>query len=644
MSPVQPPVPQWVGRYRVLRKLGEGGMGQVYLARSEGGRTVAVKVIRPEVAHEPEFRRRFRLEVEAARKVGAAWTAPVLDADTEAAIPWVATGYVAGPSLHTVITEDYGPLPGHSVWALAHGLALALRDIHGAGLVHRDLKPSNVLVTVDGPRVIDFGIARALHPLPDGPATRTGAVLGSPGFMSPEQVRGRRVTSASDVFCYGAVLAFAATGRTPFGTPDSGLHALMFRVAEEEPDLTGVADGPLRELMARCLAKDPDGRPDVAELVEYTRHDAAAAGPWLPGEVLAGLGRQAAQLLDVESPAAGPGPAGGVRSGGTVPAAGVPAAGVPVAEAAAAGRVAGRGGVVGAVPVAGPGGVPGAVPGAAAMPRPGSGPGAVAMPGPGADPGAMAMAVPGAAPLPGFGPPPSGSVVPREEADLTESPRGMAIALQALLAALALVMLGYLALQVRLVRTLTHVISTGADYPGAQADRAQSRFTALELLEGLLMVPVIVMWLLWFWRVRINAEVFEPARQRYRRGWALGGWFTPVASLWIPKLVTDDIWAASDPDGHSPRRASRAVLNAWWVFWVVELIYGLLSLSVPGQDAWYDTDDPAESRLLLVPGVIDNLLMIAACGFALAVVRRLTALQVRRRAAAGAPARRPRSR
>ncbi|MFI9721115.1 DUF4328 domain-containing protein [Streptomyces sp. NPDC052396] len=583
MSPIEPPEPQWVGRYRVLRKLGEGGMGQVYLARSEGGRTVAVKVIRPEVAHEPEFRRRFRLEVEAARKVGAAWTAPVLDADTEAAVPWVATGYVAGPSLHTVITEDYGPLPGHSLRALAHGLALALRDIHGAGLVHRDLKPSNVLVTVDGPRVIDFGIARALHPVPDGPATRTGAVLGSPGFMSPEQVRGRRVTSASDVFCYGAVLAFAATGRMPFGTPDSGLHALMFRVAEEEPDLSGLADGPLRELIVRCLAKDPGRRPDIAALVESTHYDAAAAGPWLPGEVLAGLGRHAAELLDAESPAAAV-----VPTARLVPAT-VPAAAVPVA---------GRG---------------------APMPVP------------------VPVPAPGPASVPGFGPPPE-PAGPREEPVLTESPRGMAIALQALLAVLALVMLGYLALQVRLGYTLTHVIAVEADYPAAQADRAQSRFTKLEVLQGLLMVPVIVMWLLWFWRVRINAEAFAPGRQRFRRGWALGGWFTPVASLWIPKLVTDDIWAASDPDGGSPRRASRGVLNAWWVFWVVELIFGLLNFTFSGQAAWYDTDDPAESRLLLIPEVLDNLLMIAACGFAFAVVRRLTALQVRMRAAGAAPA------
>ncbi|MGW1201026.1 protein kinase domain-containing protein [Streptomyces sp. NPDC002536] len=556
MSPVEP---QWIGRYRVLRKLGEGGMGQVFLARSEGGRTVAVKVIRPEVAHEPEFRRRFRLEVEAARKVGGACTAPVLDADTEAAVPWVATGYVAGPALHTVVAEDYGPLPEHSVRTLAHGLASALQEIHAAGLVHRDLKPSNVLVTVDGPRVIDFGIARALHPAVGGPATQTGAVLGSPGFMSPEQVRGERVTAASDVFCYGAVLAFAATGRLPFGTPEGGLHALMFRVAEEEPDLTGLAEGPLRDVIVCCLAKDPARRPDVAELVEFTRQHAPAAGPWLPGEVLAGLGRHAAQLLDAESPA---------------PAARIRAATVPDAAAA-------------------------------------FGP-----PPPAAE----------------FGPPPPLSAPPREDVVTTESPRGMAIALQALLVVLVLLMLAYLGYQVDMFRTLTDAADTGTALTDAEVDQYKGLFTDLEGLKGLVVVPTIVMWLLWFWRVRINAEAFAPDRHRYRRGWALWGWFTPVASLWIPKLVTDDIWAASDPNGGSTRRVPRGFLNAWWVFWVIELIFGLLSFS--GMYDWYDSDDPSESRLLLLPNIVDNLLTIAASGFAVAVVGRLTAMQVRRRRAA----------
>ena len=191
--------PQWIGDYRLLSRLGSGGMGRVYLARSEGGRTVAVKLVKAELAAEEEFRDRFRAEVAAARRVGGRWTAPVLDADTEAAVPWVATGYIAGPTLSEVVggsygrTGSYGPLPEHSLRRLAYGLSCALLDIHGVGLVHRDLKPSNVLLTIDGPRVIDFGIARALDAVGDQTQTRTGTVVGSPGFMSPEQVQGHRV-------------------------------------------------------------------------------------------------------------------------------------------------------------------------------------------------------------------------------------------------------------------------------------------------------------------------------------------------------------------------------------------------------------------------------------------------------------------
>src|SRR5690242_20444695 len=167
--------PRWIGSYRLLGRLGTGGMGRVFLARSERGRTVAVKLVRPELAAQEEFRGRFRREVRAARRVGGKWTAPVLDADTEAEIPWVATGYVPGPSLQQVV-RDYGPLPERSVAVLAAGLAHALADIHAAGLVHRDLKPSNVMITIDGPRVIDFGIARALETVADcsGPLTHTG--------------------------------------------------------------------------------------------------------------------------------------------------------------------------------------------------------------------------------------------------------------------------------------------------------------------------------------------------------------------------------------------------------------------------------------------------------------------------------------
>ncbi|MEU1147884.1 serine/threonine-protein kinase [Streptomyces sp. NPDC005863] len=306
MEKLVPGDPQRIGAYRLLARLGAGGMGQVYLARSDRGRTVAVKLVRQELAEQDEFRNRFRQEVQAARQVGGAWTAPVLDADTEAAIPWVATGYVAGPSLQGVVSHDHGPLPERSVNILAAGLASALRDIHAAGIVHRDLKPSNVLVTIDGPRVIDFGIARALETVTDGGLTRTGALVGSPGFMAPEQVRGDRITPACDVFCLGSVLAYAASGALPFGTANSGVHALMFRIAQEEPDLTGLPES-LTELIGACLRKDPAARPSLDEIQERTgAADALGDGrtldPWLPGALVAQLGRHAVQLLDSEDP------------------------------------------------------------------------------------------------------------------------------------------------------------------------------------------------------------------------------------------------------------------------------------------------------------------------------------------------------
>ncbi|MGW1025025.1 protein kinase domain-containing protein [Streptomyces sp. NPDC002577] len=318
MEKLGPGDPHGIGAYRLLARLGAGGMGQVYLARSDRGRTVAVKLVRRELAEQEEFRNRFRLEVEAARRVGGKWTAPVLDADTEAAIPWVATGYVPGPALGTVVSQDHGALPERSVRILAAGLAHALKDIHAAGLIHRDLKPSNVLVTIDGPRVIDFGIARAMQTVTDGGLTRTGALVGSPGFMAPEQVRGDRITPACDVFCLGSVLAYAATGQLPFGAADSGVHALMFRIAQEEPDLDRLPEN-LTDLVRDCLRKDPAARPSLDDILQRTGAqdtvgDGRARDPWLPSTLVAQLGRHAVQLLETENPdgatAAGAGPAG----------------------------------------------------------------------------------------------------------------------------------------------------------------------------------------------------------------------------------------------------------------------------------------------------------------------------------------------
>ncbi|MCF1600173.1 serine/threonine-protein kinase, partial [Streptomyces muensis] len=306
--------PQRIGAYRLLARLGAGGMGDVYLARSDRGRTVAVKLVRRELAAQEEFRARFRQEVQAARQVGGFWTAPVLDADTEADVPWVATGYVAGPSLQQVVGRDHGALPERSVRILAAGLAHALKDIHAAGIVHRDLKPSNVLVTIDGPRVIDFGIARALETVDESGLTRTGALVGSPGFMAPEQVRGDRITPACDVFCLGSVLAYAATGTLPFGSVDSGAHAVMFRIAQEEPDLEGVPEG-IADLVRDCLRKDPGARPTLERILERTGAEDTVSGgrsrdPWLPSALVAQLGRHAVRLLDTEDPE------GPVRAGG----------------------------------------------------------------------------------------------------------------------------------------------------------------------------------------------------------------------------------------------------------------------------------------------------------------------------------------
>ncbi|WP_395104095.1 protein kinase [Actinomadura sp. SCN-SB] len=295
--PLQPGDPREAGPYRLLARLGSGGMGVVFLGRSAGGRTVAIKLVREDLARDPEFRRRFRNEVRAAREVAGRFTAAVLDADTEAATPWLATAYIAGPTLQEVVGGEDGPLPERSLRTLAAGLGGALRAIHERGVVHRDLKPSNVLLTLDGPRVIDFGIARAVN---HSVVTRTGSLIGTPAFMSPEQIRGERVTPASDVFSLGSVLAYAATGRMPFATTEDGVHALMMRITMAEPDLGGLPESS-RGLVGSCLAKDPSARPLPQEIIER----AAASGatePWLPPKVMDRLGRHAVALLDLEAP------------------------------------------------------------------------------------------------------------------------------------------------------------------------------------------------------------------------------------------------------------------------------------------------------------------------------------------------------
>ncbi|MFI6005438.1 serine/threonine-protein kinase [Streptomyces sp. NPDC051366] len=253
--------PAAVGPYRITARLGAGGMGQVYLGESRSGRRVAVKVVRPEIASDPGFRARFRREVEAAKAVGGFWTATVVDADPEAETPWVASDYIPAPNLAEWVREN-GPLAEDAVWRLGAGLAEALHSVHRAGLVHRDLKPANVLLTENGPRLIDFGIAKALNGATM--LTRTGVAIGTAGFMSPEQAQGGSVGTASDIFSLGTVLCFAATGRTPFG--EGSAAGLLYRVVHEMPNLERLPEG-LRAVLGECLEKRAERRPSAEEVL-----------------------------------------------------------------------------------------------------------------------------------------------------------------------------------------------------------------------------------------------------------------------------------------------------------------------------------------------------------------------------------------
>ncbi|MFF4254735.1 PQQ-binding-like beta-propeller repeat protein [Streptomyces sp. NPDC001663] len=262
--------PRWIGPYEVLGRLGAGGMGEVYLAEGRGGPRLAVKVVRAEHAEDRTFRARFRQEVRAAQTIGGTgtYTARVVDADTEAERPWMATEFVEGPNLRDAVL-DHGALPEQAVRLLAGALGEALTAIHAKGMVHRDLKPSNILLSPDGPRVIDFGIVRALEATA---LTNTGAVVGSVGYVSPEQIRnGAEVGPPSDVFSLGAVLAHAAAGREPFGEGQDSV--ILLRILTRDFDLSGVPDG-LRELVEACLREQPADRPTPARVVEAAGHTA----------------------------------------------------------------------------------------------------------------------------------------------------------------------------------------------------------------------------------------------------------------------------------------------------------------------------------------------------------------------------------
>ncbi|MER7535980.1 PQQ-binding-like beta-propeller repeat protein [Streptomyces sp. NPDC097704] len=303
--------PRRIGPFEVLGRLGAGGMGLVYLARSASGRRVAIKTVRTELAEDQLFRVRFTREVEAARAVSGFYTAAVVDADPRAAVPWLATAYVPAPSLEEIVNEC-GPLPAQAVRWLAAGVAEALQSIHGAGLVHRDLKPSNVLVVEDGPRVIDFGIASGVS---NTRLTMTNVAVGTPAYMSPEQARdSRSVTGASDVFSLGSMLVFAATGHAPF----HGANPVetVFMLLREGPDLEGLPDE-LRPLIDSCMQMDVSRRPTPADLqAQLAPHlfgpgsdDSGTASAWLPLSATAMIERRRGGGRQVPGPTPPPPPA-----------------------------------------------------------------------------------------------------------------------------------------------------------------------------------------------------------------------------------------------------------------------------------------------------------------------------------------------
>ncbi|MFE6050023.1 serine/threonine-protein kinase [Kitasatospora sp. NPDC056446] len=283
--------PATVGGYRLFARLGIGGMGRVYLSYTRGGRPVALKVVRPELAEDPEFRERFAQEVASARLIHGLYTAQVVDAGVGSALPWLATTYVPGPSLQHVVKHN-GPLAEQTVLLLTAGIAEALQAIHAASVVHRDLKPANVLLAADGPRVIDFGIARAADALT---LTSTGLRVGSPGYMAPEQARGLPATPATDIFALGALAAYTAGGAPPFGGgSDSGA---LYRAVHEEPDLA-LVPASLRGLVDWCMAKQPEDRPTTAQVIEAVHAHPALVGDlrfaegWLPSRVNAEIARR----------------------------------------------------------------------------------------------------------------------------------------------------------------------------------------------------------------------------------------------------------------------------------------------------------------------------------------------------------------
>ncbi|WP_127467049.1 DUF4328 domain-containing protein [Streptomyces sp. B27] len=704
MWPLDQADPARIGPYRLLARLGEGGMGTVYLAVGGGGERVALKSIRYGFTEDPDFRVRFAREIEAASLVRAGGIAQVIAAQpgADGQRPWVATEFVPGLPLQRLVATQ-GPLPAASAGALAAGLARALEAVHAAGLVHRDVKPSNILLTVEGPRLIDFGVAKLVDASTGGGLTRTGASVGSPGYMSPEQVLGRALTPASDVFGLGGVLVFAATGRLPFPVPDStNQHALMYAVVQDSPALDDVPDE-LRPLVAECLAKDPADRPDApalaSRLAPYAAlldgdgngdgsagagAGAAFADPWLPARALAEVarisGRAAAQGewrpggAGGEAAGSTPEPVGPGQAAGSGAGAGSPSE--PPAASAAAGSAPSAPPAAGHTPSAPP--VPGhrqpvspppppsaplayvptiaAAPGPApqAAPRP---PGSVPPPTP---PERPAAAPPARAPEPAPAPAdparphyvrqePSPATPPRPAPNpawsaqraVFRSPESLAIALSWLYGV-------YIAF--KCVAVVMHLGFAGEIGDWKKADFALwtdvealvGKADTLILVDSLLAVAAGVTTLVWFWRVRINAEAFAPREHRYSPGMAIGSWFIPVAGWIIPGKITFDIWYASLQERHrgrpdewgwqtTRRWPGRRLLGLWWGWVIVfsvsaSVVYFLPDVMRGAVD--YPNAIHFDRMLSAVHwGTFLNLLCIPGVALSIAVVRRLTELQ-----------------
>ncbi|MEV6251057.1 protein kinase [Streptomyces sp. NPDC051742] len=501
MEALQGGDPERIANYRLIGRLGEGGMGVVYLARGPRGRMMAVKTIRPELAAMPDFRLRFRREVALAQRVGGEWTAAVIEGDPDAVLPWVATEFVPGPTLHQVV-QDHGPLPELSVWALASGLSRALADVHAEELVHRDLKPSNVLVTIERPVVIDFGIARAAGSAASG-LTSTGAMVGTPGFMSPEQIRGETLTQASDIFSLGAVLAFASTGRPPFAVTEGQLPALLYQMLEGRPNLAGAPAG-IRGLIEDCLRKDPAERPSLAELRRRVEADARhLQAPWLPSQVLARLGRDAVHLLQRDDPHTYVPTL--VPSALTTHAADAPVSAPPFAQ------------------------------GAARPDRP--------LPRPRRRPGVTAAAA--------FG---------------WRTPAVYwLLSLLSLTCLASVVYYASLDFEAR-TYSYEGRLPEGEDLFDIDAWGDDPVFYVLLSGKILLTAALVVCWLLWFTRARAVAELRQASSTRYRAAMSVVGWFLPLANLVIPKQIADDIWCASVAGSERARPPARVhVWWALWL-------------------------------------------------------------------------------